>query len=154
MGITPACAGNTCPLPLRRSPSRDHPRLRGEYELENLRAKDVEGSPPLARGIQDFTGEMYKKTGITPACAGNTFAHFLFGSRCWDHPRLRGEYLPVSVYPSKVLGSPPLARGILLICLAVQIKKGITPACAGNTRVRESVVFYRRDHPRLRGEYD
>ena len=50
-------------------------------------------------------------------------------------------------------GSPPLARGILFLGMAFKGEIGITPACAGNTLIRERSCFANRDHPRLRGEY-
>jgi len=90
--ITPACAGNT---PFRRRAGLlcwDHPRLRGEYTLSPPRRSAVLGSPPLARGIRRTLSETAAKTGITPACAGNT-AGGAPDLRCnRDHPRLRGEY--------------------------------------------------------------
>ena len=36
-GITPACAGNTSPPGMPSSQVKDHPRLRGEYLIPNLR---------------------------------------------------------------------------------------------------------------------
>ena len=50
-GITPAYAGNTLYILGRLSSSRDHPRLRGEYnEKQRLDYMEL-GSPPLTRGI-------------------------------------------------------------------------------------------------------
>ena len=66
---------------------------------------------------------------------------------------MRGEY---QVYKRKRVarkGSPPLARGILR---PNSINIGfarITPACAGNTDLRERISTVYKDHPRLRGEY-
>ena len=51
MGITPACAGNTTMEATLQLGIRDHPRLRGEYQLERAFKSEAEGSPPLARGI-------------------------------------------------------------------------------------------------------
>ena len=49
-------------------------------------------------------------------------------------------------------GSPPLARGTDLGNIFAVARKGITPACAGNSQlfVREQLTGV--DHPRLRGE--
>ena len=74
--------------------ARDHPRLRGEYVVANKILCPGEGSPPLARGIQLFPRLLDVLKGITPACAGNTGANFIFLITAEDHPRLRGEYSP------------------------------------------------------------
>ena len=71
-GITPACAGNTTSGQTVITAVWDHPRLRGEYSaLDALNLFGV-GSPPLARGILGNELTPLWKTGITPACAGNT----------------------------------------------------------------------------------
>ena len=54
VGITPACAGNTVDPEMVLWLFRDHPRLRGEYELEGKPPLRFWGSPPLARGILRF----------------------------------------------------------------------------------------------------
>ena len=91
--------------------------------------------------------------GITPACAGNT-AGGAPDLRCnRDHPRLRGEYLFQRYNGLHSAGSPPLARGILTMLMIQDGIEGITPACAGNTRLNHPHDLTPRDHPRLRGEY-
>ena len=70
-----------------------------------------------------------------------------------DHPRLRGEYAYAPIVLLYSLGSPPLARGIPQRPFATALQDGITPACAGNTRIACVVGQNDRDHPRLRGEY-
>ena len=73
------------------------------------------------------------------------------GSR--DHPRSRGEYLPDTSCRFPRGGSPPLARGIRSnICQSI-FRDGITPARAGNTRIKIPTLGWVRDHPRSRGEY-
>ena len=91
--------------------------------------------------------------GITPACAGNTFLLFLLCSRVGDHPRMRGEYGFVNENGELNEGSPPHARGIRRPGCTDPGPGGITPACAGNTKISSSGVLSRRDHPRMRGEY-
>ena len=71
--------------------------------------------------------------GITPACAGNTYAFIPLYGVCRDHPRLRGEYYQNMVNFQSRLGSPPLARGILCDNAHINKVDRITPACAGNT---------------------
>ena len=53
-----------------------------------------------------------------------------------------------------ILGSPPLARGILSSINSIVSGYGITPACAGNTKFVPVTQIVLRDHPRLRGEYN
>ena len=50
-GITPACAGNTPATAPQQKPSRDHPRMRGEYSAIKRMPEEDQGSPPHARGI-------------------------------------------------------------------------------------------------------
>ena len=70
-----------------------------------------------------------------------------------DHPRLRGEYVVANKILCPGEGSPPLARGIQLFPRLLDVLKGITPACAGNTDFLRVNFFKAWDHPRLRGEY-
>lgn len=131
--IIPACAGNTIACLYSRSPSRDHPRLRGEYAiLPNSMVCPIGSSPP-ARGIpgqRDYTTESRR---IIPACAGNTQCKLNCSCNSWDHPRLRGEYSQRACYHSSRQGSSPPARGILSSPHLVKVVLGIIPACAGNT---------------------
>ncbi len=50
VGITPACAGNSYPLAIRRQALKDHPRVCGEQNLANARHMITSGSPPRVRG--------------------------------------------------------------------------------------------------------
>lgn len=50
----------------------DHPRMRGEYSSDNVRKALDNGSPPHARGILSSLNLHQCKSGIAPACAGNT----------------------------------------------------------------------------------
>ena len=70
-GITPACAGNSCPLALNPPIYRDHPRLRGEQTAASRTRCGIAGSPPLARGTATNAMRIRACRGITPACAGN-----------------------------------------------------------------------------------
>ena len=132
---------------------RDHPRLRGEYPLTIRYDNGVEGSPPLARGIQQQIAAFLASCRITPACAGNTNHPPRMELACRDHPRLRGEYFDVQRCGNVNIGSPPLARGIQLFIDPLRKLYRITPACAGNTSSRRSKRSMTSDHPRLRGEY-
>ena len=132
-GITPACAGNTPTLRGRQRLKRDHPRVCGEYRSEFRRRKWVTGSPPRVRGILMPFRSSADGSGITPACAGNTYGG-LYPSMIWrDHPRVCGEYLQTPDKQQLYVGSPPRVRGILRKIIKGEKKMGITPACAGNT---------------------
>ena len=127
--------------------------MRGEYPMFVLTFERGLGSPPLARGIHFFFPMRGEFQGITPACAGNTFRVWHISGGRGDHPRLRGEYSWNLQSDSRVLGSPPLARGIPAGNYFPVFVLGITPACAGNTKDKYRFFRWPRDHPRLRGEY-
>ena len=132
-GITPAHAGNTQLFLFWYLVLRDHPRTRGEYSLIKVLSDMSMGSPPHTRGIRRRKKERTRRSGITPAHAGNT------------------PETALTVHPRE--GSPPHTRGILFPHVVRSGYCGITPAHAGNTK--ESVLSNAgyRDHPRTRGEY-
>ena len=89
--------------------------MRGEYTRVLFLAVSVLGSPPLARGIHGMRCLKNWDKGITPACAGNTSRIACEQLTLTDHPRLRGEYMYEREKNYLLAGSPPLARGILLL---------------------------------------
>ena len=131
----------------------DHPRSRGEYRVESIDAKPIEGSSPLSRGIPPREEIELFIDRIIPALAGNTIIHrheYLFDE---DHPRSRGEY---TVTPGNVTdydGSSPLSRGIHEGVWNCKMTPGIIPALAGNTSSGCWMLCSGKDHPRSRGEY-
>ena len=133
-GITPACAGNSSRLQQKRRADRDHPRLRGEQRIWFRSYRLRLGSPPLARGTAAVCAYPFRQAGITPACAGNRSRPKSTGGTSWDHPRLRGEQVNPAAAHAARKGSPPLARGTVLIRLERWRWARITPACAGNRR--------------------
>ena len=133
IGITPACAGNTTVETRCSCPRRDHPRMRGEYQLQAVYNRLRPGSPPHARGILRPLCANIHFLGITPACAGNTIRKATYALGIWDHPRMRGEYFNIFEAMTVVGGSPPHARGIQNWKPLEVWTLGITPACAGNT---------------------
>ena len=50
--IITACAGNTYDGEYSLFSTKDHPRLRGEYDIRSDRLCRILGSSPLARGIR------------------------------------------------------------------------------------------------------
>ena len=116
--------------------------MRGEYQVVGVLYDRDAGSPPLARGIRCTEEYNPLIPRITPACAGNT-KHLLKNPlRTKDHPRLRGEYFSLNATPDMILGSPPLARGILSSINSIVSGYGITPACAGNTKIADGNVAH------------
>ena len=150
--ITPACAGKTINNVSSSGSGRDHPRMRGEDTNACCAFRSTIGSPPHARGRLGPELLDNAKWGITPACAGKTTTGSSVIKSPQDHPRMRGEDCrQVSVYHG-FGGSPPHARGRLLVLLVEGAVLGITPACAGKTRAASAIFRPRTDHPRMRGE--
>ena len=148
-GITPAYAGNTIVPGCFAVFRWDHPRLRGEYQVESDDRRTIQGSPPLTRGILSITMVPSACPRITPAYAGNTVCIDCIFRSIEDHPRLRGEYYSTIGVAIVTAGSPPLTRGIPKGTAAQNRDYGITPAYAGNTP--DSCPSRQRawDHPPL-----
>ena len=127
--------------------------MRGEYTIGVDLGITTLGSPPHARGILWVLRYPQTAVGITPACAGNTTFAGLTAGESGDHPRMRGEYFTATGDIVANLGSPPHARGIRNWQRGINLKAGITPACAGNTLTAEFTCEPFWDHPRMRGEY-
>ena len=132
-GITPACAGKTRSRGSSRACRRDHPRMRGEDSRPATVSARKSGSPPHARGRRLGARAAQLQCRITPACAGKTKADMRGGEDLEDHPRMRGEDLPVDDRRDGRWGSPPHARGRLYSEYWNSPWAGITPACAGKT---------------------
>ena len=110
--IIPARAGFTHGPSGCRWKHGDHPRSRGVYTIEALKAKVADGSSPLARGLHPIDGKQCSLNGIIPARAGFTPAASAPQATCPDHPRSRGVYTPQPVENPVDNGSSPLARGL------------------------------------------
>ena len=132
-GIIPACAGNTVDAHSCSQVVRDHPRMCGEHPWR--------GRPA---GVC---------AGIIPACAGNTLGAGDVRLEKGDHPRMCGEHTwLIGVAPSET-GSSPHVRGTLPRRPPRVPRRGIIPACAGNTWADGSTSSNLRDHPRMCGEH-
>src|SRR5690606_3224166 len=133
-GVLPFAVGinRSCRIPRHT----DHPRVRGEHERGELAQAARFGSPPRARGTQDRSETRKPRKRITPACAGNTPTLPASSTAASDHPRVRGEHLPLSPGGFPEGGSPPRARGTRAPVVR-QLRDGrITPACAGHAGAR------------------
>ena len=116
--ITPACAGKTDGLDTLRMQNKDHPRMRGEDDVDPLVLDD--------------------EVRITPACAGKTRPCAQPCVHEGDHPRMRGEDPRMRPPVPGLLGSPPHARGRQKKVTAKVKRNRITPACAGKTTAMSS----------------
>ncbi len=152
LGITPAYAGKSDTPLCIICQSKDHPRLRGEKQL-NLTDEELPiGSPPPTRGKDWNVSPISTLYRITPAYAGKSVTLVEIERYKGDHPRLRGEKLLLIEGYHTSLGSPPPTRGKVLRRLALLQSEGITPAYAGKSSPASLAGNFPWDHPRLRGE--
>ena len=151
--IIPARAGFT---DNQQEPSRhqtDHPRSRGVYDAGAVADVPSTGSSPLARGLHVSRSPRVLKTGIIPARAGFTGGRPERQVGRGDHPRSRGVYSEAPPAAARVVGSSPLARGLLGAYWVGLCEGGIIPARAGFTPMPQKTSPRSRDHPRSRGVY-
>ena len=92
---TPAHAGKRLSAVCPDVRHGDHPRTRGEKLNSSLDGLKILGSPPHTRGKAVFRGSIAPGAGITPAHAGKRMVTRLLTEWNRDHPRTRGEKVPV-----------------------------------------------------------
>ena len=125
-----------------------HPRERGEHSHRRSFGSGLSGSSPRARGARDGVSSGFARNGPIPARAGSTCnpSRQRVGRRA--HPRMRREHVLSRSSCQWMKGSSPHARGTLVVGSVLVRKRGLIPACAGNTLcVRVGA------HPRMRGEH-
>ena len=110
------------------------------------------GSPPRVRGTDASNSSINDGIRITPACAGNSPRRSGWWRRPGDHPRVCGEQLLYMQSRKHKMGSPPRVRGTDRFVLCDTLSVGITPACAGNSRLGRRRAKPDQDHPRVCGE--
>ena len=131
--IIPAYAGST-PSPSSKPHGRaDHPRIRGEHEPSVFQSPTFLGSSPHTRGARFYGEPLQIAGGIIPAYAGSTQDRSDVPHLTPDHPRIRGEHVPVDVERGVSAGSSPHTRGAPLKPLRPFLILGIIPAYAGST---------------------
>ena len=131
--ITPACAGITYIDKRFNESAEDHPRVCGNYHLDNLVLARTEGSPPRVRELLLVRLKRRARKRITPACAGITAPTDSPSPSNRDHPRVCGNYPTPSIVRSITKGSPPRVRELHSEEISLIFSTGITPACAGIT---------------------
>ena len=153
LGIIPAYAGNTPQAETSSARSRDHPRVCGEH-CRGVPADLLgRGSSPRMRGTRIVSVSRPDKPGIIPAYAGNTVRLMRDRPNGRDHPRVCGEHRLPHRHPGPSRGSSPRMRGTHLQEHEREIRPGIIPAYAGNTRTTIRRPSDTRDHPRVCGEH-
>ena len=110
------------------------------------------GSPPRVRGKEYPPPPPAKQVGITPACAGKSKLPLLDYSPAWDHPRVCGEKVVLSIFLVPLMGSPPRVRGKERQQPRKHRVTRITPACAGKSLTIPKLTTRSWDHPRVCGE--
>ena len=110
-GIIPACAGNTSITMLTCEPVWDHPRVCGEHPSLRPYFASFAGSSPRVRGTHPARHHRPARTGIIPACAGNTWTTRPCTPASRDHPRVCGEHMPPAIMSPDCMGSSPRVRG-------------------------------------------
>ena len=131
----------------------DHPRIRGEHRLTELRESPGGGSSPHTRGALRLLPQPAGRRRIIPAYAGSTAVVDFSITARGDHPRIRGEHLSWSTSSIGPGGSSPHTRGAPRGSLAAVGRPGIIPAYAGSTLTAQPMAPASRDHPRIRGEH-
>jgi len=90
---------------------------------------------------------------FSPACAGNTFRHENWYHQDAVQPRVCGEHASPLPGERPSRGSAPRVRGTLENRVAGRSGRRFSPACAGNTKLRLSVVVTSTVQPRVCGEH-
>ena len=152
-GIIPAYAGSTSGAAPESTPTRDHPRIRGEHRSACDGDTLSEGSSPHTRGAHRDAFPRLSAAGIIPAYAGSTSSRYSRRASRRDHPRIRGEHARQSAQSVADKGSSPHTRGAPPLRAAACRHAGIIPAYAGSTTSSRTTRPTCRDHPRIRGEH-
>ncbi len=134
-------------------PVRDHPRVCGEHWSPKSIKTEPPGSSPRVRGTQRHRARDSNRTGIIPACAGNTDHACAPVRDSRDHPRVCGEHSSIVKFCLAKPGSSPRVRGTRSLFSGQFRARGIIPACAGNTSPDASRASSDGDHPRVCGEH-
>ena len=86
--------------------------MRREYVLQIYQWTLVTGLPLHAQGIREYVMARPAKSGITPACAGNTLKMSGILLLIRDYPCMRREYFILNRFSTDTWGLPLHAQGI------------------------------------------
>ena len=148
-----AFAGNTAECRNRWHGEPAYPRMRGEHALAASRILAMVGLSPHAQGTPQCIPCVIPLERLIPACAGNTIALLLLGSRCSAYPRMRGEQNGIAAAVGYDYGLSPHARGTLRRAPTWGLFDRLIPACAGNTVSHRASFRCPAAYPRMRGEH-
>ena len=176
-GIIPACAGSTAEArrlaeqALGSSPHargappmcgvagrffRDHPRMRGEHRQACAEAGRVRGIIPACAGstqTQPSILQVYR--GSSPHARGALHLADPVPAVPRDHPRMRGEHVPMGLRHRLLTGIIPACAGSTQGApTAPGSHTGSSPHARGARHSRTSCRSRPRDHPRMRGEHE
>ena len=124
----------------------------GKDKLSCFSALSIPGSPPHVRERLCLHPCCQVEIRITPACAGKTRRAGAVRGRKRDHPRMCGKDSHITATRAKPTGSPPHVRERPFRIVVIIITAGITPACAGKTRLCPHQPREQQDHPRMCGK--
>ena len=151
LGITSACAEQTCRCCSMFCTVRDHLRVCGADFATPSGDPDVPGSPPRVRSRLRGILQRLNTLGITSACAEQTRHSCRPCPNIGDHLRVCGAD-PVLVMPfCTTPGSPPRVRSRLRNICDCQGYVGITSACAEQTAACTTMRVTTGDHLRVCG---
>ena len=150
--LIPAHAGKTDVPSTAATPSRAHPRSRGENSPTGGATVSSEGSSPLTRGKLYPSVQFRALRGLIPAHAGKTRSTASSTRSPPAHPRSRGENRCACLGVRVVPGSSPLTRGKRELFGADAERRGLIPAHAGKTVEGGAHEVRLPAHPRSRGE--
>ena len=131
---------------------RNIPACAGKTMGHRIKPFTGEGTSPRARGKPESRGHRVGLTRNIPACAGKTSCKTTSSLVNAEHPRVRGENLPVVCPPHGPPGTSPRARGKRPSQTLLRIRNRNIPACAGKTCKCDQPHTVMAEHPRVRGE--
>ena len=153
--IIPAYAGSTPHAPNRPVKASDHPRIRGEHQMNPRTKTSMAGSSPHTRGAHTRFSNSAPSWRIIPAYAGSTRALARWSSRRRDHPRIRGEHGVFVELETPDVGSSPHTRGAPDEFRLGRMEGGIIPAIRGEHAQRETLrLTLEGSSPHTRGAPD
>ena len=127
--------------------------MRGEYHTHSTPPSVSVELPPHARRIPHPFDTALRERGTTSACAENTAIMLRHVMQLWNYLRMRGEYIDMDLFRTRVQELPPHARRIRPRRPCCPHPAGTTSACAENTTLLAIRPFKLRNYLRMRGEY-
>ena len=152
MGNTPAYAGKTQGLRLRKARHEKHPRVCGEDRRQWRSCARGRETPPRMRGRLLSRVMTALAEGNTPAYAGKTGVALDGARLVRKHPRVCGEDTQYLTTRQLHLETPPRMRGRPFYAGVFGTPNGNTPAYAGKTSAMSRSRSGTGKHPRVCGE--